>query len=88
MCFGVDPSIILHQGTEMGGGTLIQTVPVQPSAADNELADLVSVVHANTEDTWKSFSDGVEDIKVKKGHLKKKLKEQYRFSIAETRKRP
>ena len=53
--FGVDPSIILQQGTEMGGGTSIQTVPVQPSADDNELADFVSVVLADTEDTWRSL---------------------------------
>jgi predicted metalloprotease len=51
--FGVDPSIILHQGTEMGERTSIQTIPVQPSAADNELADFVSVVLADTEDTWR-----------------------------------
>jgi len=50
--FGVDPSIILQQGTEMGGGTSIQTVPVQPSSAEDELADFVSVVLADTEDTW------------------------------------
>ena len=53
--FGVDPSFILQQGTEMGGGTSIQTTPVQPSAADNELADFVSVVLADTEDTWRSL---------------------------------
>jgi predicted metalloprotease len=51
--FGVDPSIILQQGSEMRGGTSIQTIPVQPSTADNELADFVSVVLADTEDTWK-----------------------------------
>ena len=53
--FGVDPSFILQQGTEMGRGTSIQTTPVQPSAADNELADFVSVVLADTEDTWRSL---------------------------------
>ena len=51
--FGVDPSVILQQGSEMRGGTSIQTIPVQPSTADNELADFVSVVLADTEDTWK-----------------------------------
>ena len=55
MYFGVDPSIVLQQGTEMSGGPSIQTTPVQPSAADNELADFVSVVLADTEDTWKSL---------------------------------
>jgi hypothetical protein len=51
--FGVDPSIVLQQGTEMSGGPSIQTTPVQPSAADNELSDFVSVVLADTEDTWR-----------------------------------
>ena len=51
--FGFDPSIILQQGSEMRGGTSIQTIPVQPSTADNELADFISVVLADTEDTWK-----------------------------------
>ena len=55
MYFGVDPSIVLQQGSEMGGGSSIQTIPVQPSEADNELADFVSVVLADTEDTWKSL---------------------------------
>ena len=55
MYFGVDPSIVFQQGSEMGGGSSIQTIPVQPSAADNELADFVSVVLADTEDTWKSL---------------------------------
>jgi predicted metalloprotease len=51
--FGVDPSIVLQHGTEMSGKPSIQTIPVQPSAADNELAEFVSVVLADTEDTWK-----------------------------------
>jgi len=55
MYFGVDPSIVLQQGTEMDGGSSIQTIPIQPSAADNELADFVSVVLADTEDTWESL---------------------------------
>jgi len=55
MYFGVDPSFILQQGSEMGDGSSVQTIPVQPSAADNELADFVSVVLADTEDTWRSL---------------------------------
>jgi len=55
MYFGVDPSIVLQQGTEMDGGSSIQTIPIQPSTADNELADFVSVVLADTEDTWESL---------------------------------
>ena len=50
--FGVDPSIVLQQSTEMGGGPSIQTIPLEPSAADNELADFVPVVLADTEDVW------------------------------------
>lgn len=53
--FGVDPSIVLQQSTEMGGGPSIQTIPFEPSAADNELADFVSVVLADTEDTWRDL---------------------------------
>jgi len=53
--FGIDPSIVLQQGSEMGGGSSVQTLPVQPSAADNELADFVSVVLADTEDTWRGL---------------------------------
>lgn len=55
MYFGIDPSIVLQQGSEMGGESSVQTLPVQPSAADNELADFVSVVLADTEDTWRSL---------------------------------
>lgn len=55
MYFGIDPSILLQQGSEMGGGSSVQTLPVQPSAADNELAEFVSVVLADTEDTWRSL---------------------------------
>ena len=39
----------------MDGGSSIQTIPIQPSTADNELADFVSVVLADTEDTWESL---------------------------------
>ncbi|MFO7553948.1 MAG: neutral zinc metallopeptidase [Desulfobacterales bacterium] len=55
MYFGIDPSILLQQGSEMGGGSSVQTLPVQSSAADNELAEFVSVVLADTEDTWRSL---------------------------------
>ena len=48
MYFNVDPSIVIQQGTEMGGGSSIQTIPVEPSAADNKLADFVSVVLADS----------------------------------------
>ncbi len=47
--FGVDPSILL-QG---GGGLGVEPVPErQPTAEENRLAYFVSVVLADTEDTW------------------------------------
>ena len=51
--FGIDPSVLLQGG---GGlqmpSTQTQTQPAQRSAEENELADFVSVVLADTEDTW------------------------------------
>ena len=54
MYFGVDPSLIL-QGT---GGSQPATSggqPVQHSAEEEELKDFVSVVLADTEDTWNAL---------------------------------
>ena len=49
--FGVDPAIFLNQsGPTSSIGT--QTSTGQISPAENELADFVSVVLADTEDTW------------------------------------
>ncbi len=50
MYFGIDPSVILQQGVQSG--------PYQESSSrlspevENELADFVSVILADTEDTW------------------------------------
>jgi len=52
MYFGIDPSIILQQGERMSGGPSMEQTQYTPSAAENELADFVSVVLADTEDTW------------------------------------
>lgn len=52
MYFGIDPSIILQQGERMSGGTTMEQTQYTPSAAENQLADFVSVVLADTEDTW------------------------------------
>jgi predicted metalloprotease len=49
MFLGVDPSF-LFQGGQMTPGPSLQQSP--PSAAQQELADFVSVVLADTEDTW------------------------------------
>jgi predicted metalloprotease len=51
MYFGIDPSIILQQGANVSGPSIEQSTYV-PTAAENELADFVAVVLADTEDTW------------------------------------
>jgi len=50
---GGDPMVVLQQmgtGGSMGGPTASRPRP--PTAAENQLADFVSVVLADTEDTW------------------------------------
>ena len=51
MFFGIDPAMILQLGGSLQGPSVQETSYV-PSAAENELADFVSVVLADTEDTW------------------------------------
>ena len=51
MYFGIDPGIILQQGANLSGTTPQQSEYV-PTSQENELADFVSVVLADTEDTW------------------------------------
>ncbi len=54
MYFGIDPSIILQ--TDLAGDQPGYTESSRvPSAAENELAEFVSVVLADTEDTWDSL---------------------------------
>lgn len=50
--FGVDPSVILNQGGSMLGGSGTDSAQYQPTAEEDRLADFVSVVLADTEDTW------------------------------------
>jgi len=50
MYFGVDPSLILNVGDALQPPT--ESSSYQPSAEERELADFVSVVLADTEDTW------------------------------------
>jgi uncharacterized protein len=52
MYFGIDPSVILQQGANLTGNSGTQQEHYQPTAAENALADFVSVVLADTEDTW------------------------------------
>ena len=52
MYFGVDPSVILNQGGSMLGEPSGQTESYQPSPEEDRLAQFVSVVLADTEDTW------------------------------------
>jgi uncharacterized protein len=55
MYFGVDPSQLLHHVPSMGGRSSVQSLPAPSSSQGDEMADFVSVVLADTEDTWKSL---------------------------------
>ena len=50
--FGFDPTIILNQGTQTNSTSVTPSLNGQPGKQDNELADFVSVVLADTEDVW------------------------------------
>lgn len=51
MYFGIDPSVILNLGGQMGGEQP-SSPEYTPTAEENRLADFVAVVLADTEDTW------------------------------------
>lgn len=51
MYFGIDPALIFQLGGSMSGPSVQESTYV-PTEAENELADFVSVVLADTEDTW------------------------------------
>lgn len=52
--FGVDPTVFLdQQGTSSSVSTYTTSKPISP--AENQLADFVSVVLADTEDTWQAL---------------------------------
>jgi len=53
MYFGVDPALIMNIAGNVQQPTNSSTAPVRQTAAEKELADFVSVVLADTEDTWK-----------------------------------
>jgi len=52
MYFGIDPTVILNLGSQMG--TEETSTDYIPTPEENRLADFVSVVLADTEDTWNS----------------------------------
>ena len=52
MYFGIDPAVILNVGETLQGTSPKLSTPYQPTAEKKELADFVSVVLADTEDTW------------------------------------
>ena len=54
MYFGIDPGMILQLGGTTSGPSVQESTYV-PTAAENELADFVSVVLADTEDTWNAI---------------------------------
>lgn len=51
MAFGIDPSVVLDQGTQTDNPNTSYP-PSQQSATEQQEADFVSVVLADTEDTW------------------------------------
>ncbi len=50
--FGVDPSVLLNQGTTREGSAPQGSVSRERPAEENRMAEFVSVVLADTEDTW------------------------------------
>lgn len=53
MYFGVDPSVVLNSG--LGGGQVAVNEPAQPIPANDAQAKFVSMVLADTEETWKTI---------------------------------
>jgi predicted metalloprotease len=57
MYFGVDPSVVLNSG--LGGGGMSASPPAQSIPANDAQARFVSMVLADTEDTWQAiFQNG------------------------------
>jgi hypothetical protein len=52
---GGDPSVLWEQQQAPSDSPYSQSPQTQPSAADDRMADFVSVVLADTEDTWQSL---------------------------------
>ncbi len=53
--FGVDPSMLLNQGTKQDAGGPARVSVPEEAAEENRMADFVSVVLADTEDTWREL---------------------------------
>ena len=52
MYFGIDPAMILNMADGVPQGSSVSVNSAPPTAEEKELADFVSVVLADTEDTW------------------------------------
>jgi predicted metalloprotease len=50
--FGIDPSVIINQSVQQGGEMVSTSQQYSASSTENRLADFVSVVLADTEETW------------------------------------
>lgn len=55
MYFGIDPRVALNIGEQLGGGSSNESTPYQPTAEEQELAQFVAVVLADTEDAWRQI---------------------------------
>jgi predicted metalloprotease len=53
--FGIDPTMLLEQTVPMSDSTYTDTMPPGGSPEQDELAEFVSVVLADTEDTWQGL---------------------------------
>ena len=60
MYFGVDPQLVMNVGSQLGvGGSQVEQIDYQPSAAEQEMVAMVETVLADTEDVWNQiFADG------------------------------
>lgn len=56
--FGIDPSFILQQQEVLSSGSSQENSVYTPTKSENEQADFISVVLANTEDTWGEIFKG------------------------------
>jgi len=55
MYFGVDPQLVLNMAGMNSSSDMTMSQEYRPSASENQLADFVSVVLADTEDVWNTL---------------------------------